>query len=49
MLNVSFLKPVLEDAHDEGGETLRLRLSNASGAAVSDAEGTGTIVEGEWE
>ena len=35
---------VLDDAHDEGEETLALSLSNASGAVVADAEATGTIV-----
>ena len=35
---------VLDDAHDEGDETLTLSLSNASGAALADAEATGTIV-----
>ena len=35
--------PVLDDAHDEGSETLTLTLSDASGAALSDAEATGTI------
>ena len=35
--------PVLDDAHDEGEETLTLTLSNAAGAQVSDAEATGTI------
>ena len=34
---------VLDDAHDEGEETLTLRLSNASGAVVTDDEATGTI------
>ena len=34
---------VLDDAHDETAETLTLTLSNASGAAISDAEATGTI------
>ena len=34
---------VLDDAHDEGEETLTLRLSNASGAHVADGEATGTI------
>ena len=34
---------VLDDAHDEGAETLVLALSNASGAALADAEATGTI------
>ena len=33
---------VLDDAHDEGEETLTLRLSNASGAWLSDGEATGT-------
>ena len=35
---------VLEDAHDEGTETMTLALSNASGARIADGEGTGTIV-----
>ncbi|MDE0194497.1 MAG: Ig-like domain-containing protein, partial [bacterium] len=35
---------VLDDAHDEGSETMTLVLSNASGAEIADAEGTGTIV-----
>ena len=34
---------VLDDAHDEGEETFTLRLSNASGARLADAEATGTI------
>ena len=34
---------VLDDAHDEGNETLVLRLSNPSGARIADAEATGTI------
>ena len=34
---------VLDDAHDEGEETLTLRLSNASGSGVADGEATGTI------
>ena len=34
---------VLDDAHDEGEETLTLRLSNPSGARVADDEATGTI------
>ncbi|MCY4634049.1 MAG: hypothetical protein OXG04_05995, partial [Acidobacteria bacterium] len=34
---------VLDDAHDEGEEMLTLRLSNASGAWLSDGEATGTI------
>ena len=35
--------PVLDDAHDEGGETLTLTLSNPSGAHVVDGSATGTI------
>ena len=35
---------VLDDAHDEGEETLTLTLSNASAGRLSDAEATGTIV-----
>ena len=35
--------PVLDDAHDEGAETMRLRLSAASGAVIADGEATGTI------
>ena len=35
--------PVLDDAHDEGSETLTLRLSNPSGAYIEDGEATGTI------
>ena len=35
--------PVLDDAHDEGEETLTLTLSNAAGARIADAEATGTI------
>ena len=34
---------VLDDAHDEGNETFTLRLSNASGASLTDGEATGTI------
>ena len=34
---------VLDDAHDEGEETLRLRLSNPSGGRLADGEATGTI------
>ena len=34
---------VLEDAHDDGGETLELVLSNAVGATIADGTGTGTI------
>ena len=36
--------PVLDDAHDEGEETLTLRLSNAAGAWIEDGEAVGTIV-----
>ena len=35
--------PVLDDAHDEGAETMQLRLSAASGAAIADGVATGTI------
>ena len=35
--------PVLDDGHDEGAETLTLRLSNVSGARIGDGEATGTI------
>ena len=35
---------VLNDAHDEGSETLTLTLSRAFGADLSDDEATGTIV-----
>ena len=35
--------PVLDDAHDEGSETLTLALSNASGAYLEDGTATGTI------
>ncbi len=35
--------PVLNDDHDEGSETLTLRLSNAQGANIADGEATGTI------
>ena len=34
---------VLDDSHDEGEETLTLRLSNASGGWLKDASATGTI------
>ena len=32
---------VLDDAHDEGAETMRLRHSAASGAAIADGVATG--------
>ena len=35
--------PILDDAIDEGRETFRLKLQNAQGAWISDAEATGTI------
>ena len=35
---------VLDDSHDEGEETLTLRLSNAAGGRVADGTATGTIV-----
>ena len=34
---------VLDDAHDEGEETLTLRLSNASSGRLTDGDATGTI------
>ena len=34
---------VLDDAHDEGEETMKLLLSNPSGARIRDGEATGTI------
>ena len=34
---------VLDDSVDDGGETLTLTLSNASGARIADATATGTI------
>ena len=34
---------VLDDSHDDGGETLTLRLSNPSEGRLTDAEATGTI------
>ena len=34
---------VLDDAHDDAGETLTLRLSNATGAHLTDDTATGTI------
>ena len=35
---------VLDDAHDEGSETMTFVLSNARGARIADGEATGTIV-----
>ena len=35
--------PVLDDAHDDDGETLTFTLSNPSGAVIADGEATGTI------
>ena len=35
--------PVLDDSHDDGGETLTLTLSNASNGVLTDATATGTI------
>ena len=35
---------ILDDTHEDGGETLTLRLSDASGASLDDAEATGTIL-----
>ena len=34
---------VLDDAHDDDGETLELVLSNATGASIQDGTATGTI------
>ena len=34
---------VLDDAHDDGGETMYLILSNASGASIADAQASGVI------
>ena len=34
---------VLDDAHDDGGETVTLTLSNASGGRLTDGQATGTI------
>ena len=36
--------PVIDDAHDEGAETLTLRLFNARGAVIEDGEAEGTIL-----
>ena len=35
--------PVLDDSHDDDGETLRLTLSNPTGAYIADGTATGTI------
>ena len=35
--------PVLDDAHDDDGETLTLTLTNATGAWIEDGTATGTI------
>ena len=35
--------PIVDDDHDDDGETFTLRLSNATGAWIGDGEGTGTI------
>ena len=35
--------PVLDDTHDEGAETLTLRLSDPQGLTIADGEGIGTI------
>ena len=35
--------PVLDDSHDDDGETLELVLSSPSGASISDGTGVGTI------
>ena len=34
---------VLDDSHNDGEETMTLRLSNASGGVLTDSEATGTI------
>ena len=34
---------MLDDAHDEGSETVTLTLSNATGASIADGTATGTI------
>ena len=36
--------PVVDDAHNEGSETLTLTLSNARGAVIDDGTAVGTIV-----
>ena len=35
--------PVIDDGHDEGTETMRLKLWNAQGARIADDEAIGTI------
>ena len=35
--------PVLDDVHDEGSETMKLKLANASGGRITDREAIGTI------
>ena len=35
--------PVLDDTHDEGAETLTLRLTSPTGATIADGEAIGTI------
>ena len=35
--------PLLDDAHDEGEETFKLRLNKATGAVIGDGEAVGTI------
>ena len=41
--NKTIAVSVIDDAHDEGSETMRLTLSNPTGAKLVDAEATGTI------
>ena len=35
--------PVLDDVHDEGSETMKLKLANASGGRLTDRKAIGTI------
>ena len=35
--------PVLDDVHDEGSETMKLKLANASGGQLTDRKAIGTI------
>ena len=35
--------PVLDDVHDEGSETMKLKLANASGGRITDRKAIGTI------